>query len=1360
MTTKNLFLRIFFYSILVVSSIHFINIKAMIESRFNNPFAFENFSARAADDLLPVEFIKYKDPSVADKVTILSNGMINIKGISELSYAGVPKELPTYTFSEQKEGFYGKNIGYFRFNIISPYPEAESVVYVINNDKQFTYNLVDRAFEIDHPLAQKKDGVNWTPIDWGTQNLLMKFIDKDGNELGIKTLVISNSSLKQQKPTNFIAADINPGMLFPLEILNPTILDGSINFGDIVLKTDGTTDNKDLILSKEQMIGLSTNRYFDFSLKLNQAYSSLKFFINGQELQVNNDVFLINSEKEKINVYFAVAKEDFSKNFSPYYEGAQNFNLVVRLIDEKNSIIGEQEVNFSFNIIKESNALAKEFISVKDPKELSNFAEISNGLIVIKNLGELDYNGTFSNLLNFSFNNQAMGQLGEDIGYFTAIISNPYPEAMTASWTIDGGKVFYHDFSSSGSSISVDFALASRGDKINWTPLENNSQKLLIQFFDSEGGLVGEKEVNVLFEDIKQKQPSNVISSYISSQLIPYTLTKIYDGRMEVSDIILNKDGSTNYKELNLSKEQGVGDHQFRYLDTSFNLTDEEASDVASLSFLINGSPYNPNSKDFVIQYDQENKLIKFYFAVAQLDDSKQFIPYYNQVLKDFSLITRIKDSSGLIIMEKIISTSFSLSDGSSHSDIKAFPAKQFLFNNEALVSSNGQIGFNSNTFFYQQEKGDYLVDSQLNNKYLFPKDLEYMKELSPSCRYIRFTLSLNSEKPKLNSLKYDVGGKDYDYNFLDQNNNSVYVFNRNQEIDFYYPVTCYLKGETGNYWKNNPINSKWKINYLDELSKNNYQYYFNVNLNLSGVCKKNNELISLPIEIFSFDDEYLNKYSQKKIGVLYFNYLINSEIQKKYINQNISSFSGLKNLRYFKINFNLDNSKEKEPVIIGDEKLKYDGATEYDQKTDVMSGEKSTIIGDEKLKYDGATEYDQKANVVSEKESAIIGDEKLKTDVVSEINEKIDVIDKTETNRIAYINIEDSDKYRNFIIKGNSLYIPAFSYSSGKLVSYPVDQSIILNFVDSYCNIFPAKFQIISKPILQYKDNPSTPVVETKPIEPEYKEVYNPVTGELIREKINPEKENLTTPSKEAAKVVDAKLLTEAQMVHKSPKEEIKTLLLRSVNVEKSDSELEKKVEVKHQSLFVGASTPEVKTSLKNYLAYGTESTVRLGEGQRAATVINYTSVKGNIPQTESDIEDVLKIANNRVPLIRNSELEPKFLGNFYRLNNIIKENDITKIDEDNFILELNQFLRFSYGILPMERSIAKEKWAIELFVKNYNKLPQTDGEWRIVNSWAYRNVLISQVENNLDWINSVASENSEITVELLDKFFELAVK
>lgn len=166
MFKKNLFLRIFFYSILVASSIHFINIKAMIESRFDSHFVFENFSARAADDLLSADLIVPKEPSIASNFSKISNGMININEINELDYAGYFKDSDKFSFSQQSEGFWGKNIGYFRFKIVSPYPEAERVVYVVNNGKQYTYNLIDGFFEIDHPLVEKKMELTGFQLIW------------------------------------------------------------------------------------------------------------------------------------------------------------------------------------------------------------------------------------------------------------------------------------------------------------------------------------------------------------------------------------------------------------------------------------------------------------------------------------------------------------------------------------------------------------------------------------------------------------------------------------------------------------------------------------------------------------------------------------------------------------------------------------------------------------------------------------------------------------------------------------------------------------------------------------------------------------------------------------------------------------------------------------------------------------------------------------------------------------------------------------------------------------------------------------------------------------------------------------------
>ena len=73
------------------------------------------------------------------------------------------------------------------------------------------------------------------------------------------------------------------------------------------------------------------------------------------------------------------------------------------------------------------------------------------------------------------------------------------------------------------------------------------------------------------------------------------------------------------------------------------------------------------------------------------------------------------------------------------------------------------------------------------------------------------------------------------------------------------------------------------------------------------------------------------------------------------------------------------------------------------------------------------------------------------------------------------------------------------------------------------------------------------------------------------------------------------------------------------------------------------------------------------------------------------------------------------------------------------------------------MERSLARENWAIDIFVKNYNKLPQSSGDWRIVNSWAYRNTLIDQVATWQEWINLASDKYSEVNTDLLDEFFNL---
>ena len=73
------------------------------------------------------------------------------------------------------------------------------------------------------------------------------------------------------------------------------------------------------------------------------------------------------------------------------------------------------------------------------------------------------------------------------------------------------------------------------------------------------------------------------------------------------------------------------------------------------------------------------------------------------------------------------------------------------------------------------------------------------------------------------------------------------------------------------------------------------------------------------------------------------------------------------------------------------------------------------------------------------------------------------------------------------------------------------------------------------------------------------------------------------------------------------SIKKKVKEMLLNSVQLEQEDIELEKKVETRYQNILTSAVSPEAKISLRNYLSYGSESTLRLGgrELLRLSTIL-----------------------------------------------------------------------------------------------------------------------------------------------------------
>lgn len=1063
MSTRNLMLRIFLYSILIVSSIHFINIKGMINDCCNNPFVFQNFSARAADDLFYTGDTKVLEPVGADSLVSLNKGYIKIDGISQIFFDGTINELKDFSFSKQRPSdVFGSGVGYFRFQLGAPYKEAESVVYIINNDKHFSANLKNGWFELDYPIAVNKDG-NWLPINGQTQNLLIKFIDKDKNEIGIKSLVISNSEIKSESESFSGKAVRAFSNNIPAELMN--VSDGAVDIYPFTVKQDGSTNYDQLRLLSDP--NFPDNKYLDLYFPVEETVTTVTK-LSPEEIEV--------LESDLADLELLIAEKD-----APY--------------------------------LAQIEALEQELIRLK--------AEYNNA--------------------------------------------------------------------------STD---EERKEKI-----EN-----LI------------KDVYIRKNEEDNKRMSEL------------------GGLFQQRDELIN---TINKGEI----------------ETIENL------DIDQVSFILNNEEYSSSSGDYILNYDPVKQNVEVLFAVAKKEADGKFYPYYPSGSKNnFSLIAKpiVPDYK---LEDRYLVVSFQVNGVLPPviGDIKPLPVQYLASPMNVFDISDGNISVNSDIYFFKDGNKEQLYNNNLDLLHTFPEGGEGLKDLNPKCRYFNFSLDLKTNNPiTLHYFKYISDGQEFEISELGKKGAVMIVDDQHPDkVDLYYPLVCENRATKG-------LDIQLQISYTILLKTDkgeeseDHKYYLNINLKPVTVCERNYQSFEIPAESFYFSDEYLDKYAQKRDSFVYYNYPLNIDMQKKYNDQRVASFSGLNNFKYFQLKFR--------PLKIEIEKDKF--------------------------------------------------------------------------IEMKFLNIDNIKDYsENIISDSDSIYFTALNYNNKKLEPYSLDADLRLNFKDDRCSIYSSDFKIISKPVIEERYvGVTTPVIDQVKVEPKYIESYDPISGKLIREEIK------------------EKILSEAEMIDQSSiKKKVKEMLLNSVQLEQEDIELEKKVETRYQNILTSTVSPEAKISLRNYLSYGSESTLRLGEGQRAATVINYTNFKGRSPEGEDDIENVLKIANNIIPLMRNPELEPKLVGNFHRLNNIIKDNDITKIDENNLILELNQFLRFAYGIFPMERSLARENWAIDIFVKNYNKLPQSSGDWRIVNSWAYRNTLIDQVATWQEWINLASDKYSEVNTDLLDEFFNL---
>jgi hypothetical protein len=134
---------------------------------------------------------------------------------------------------------------------------------------------------------------------------------------------------------------------------------------------------------------------------------------------------------------------------------------------------------------------------------------------------------------------------------------------------------------------------------------------------------------------------------------------------------------------------------------------------------------------------------------------------------------------------------------------------------------------------------------------------------------------------------------------------------------------------------------------------------------------------------------------------------------------------------------------------------------------------------------------------------------------------------------------------------------------------------------------------------------------------------------------------------------------------------------------------------------------------AITNFLTYGTKTTLKLGAGERAGVLNSYKAAYGQLPKTEEDWRDAIKIGNGRWPSRLSSEAESRAKNNFQ----IVYKRDANMANpNDNAAVTT-----MAYGLRPLPRNLDSEKAAITIFKKIFGSNPVTAIAWDTARAIAY---------------------------------------
>lgn len=144
---------------------------------------------------------------------------------------------------------------------------------------------------------------------------------------------------------------------------------------------------------------------------------------------------------------------------------------------------------------------------------------------------------------------------------------------------------------------------------------------------------------------------------------------------------------------------------------------------------------------------------------------------------------------------------------------------------------------------------------------------------------------------------------------------------------------------------------------------------------------------------------------------------------------------------------------------------------------------------------------------------------------------------------------------------------------------------------------------------------------------------------------------------------------------------------------------------------------TDNQRFAITNFIAYCSDATAHLGEGERAGVLASYKDAFGRLPLSEADWKDLELIAVGKWPLAKNRTTELRAAASFKTL--------FGRVINYASNGEINAMKMMAYGVLQVgPRNLLKEQNALTIFRKTFNILPTLTRHWNIIRTLAYSGI------------------------------------